>query len=155
MRRLTKQFELSSQCCDTLIRLGAREVGLKCVQLVSGFRQPLQCRSLLGRHWLVIGHRPLVRARIAPVNPTRRASLARAPATYPRRGQYRQETLIARFGGDVLMPDVRHLIAECPAEGRAGPSERGVLRGSARAIVTEVRCLVGRATLDYGLGGPS
>jgi hypothetical protein len=32
----------------------------------------------------------------------------------PRKGQYRQETLIARFGGDVLMPDVRHLIAECP-----------------------------------------
>jgi hypothetical protein len=29
----------------------------------------------------------------------------------PRRGQYRKETLIARFGGDVLMPDVRHLIA--------------------------------------------
>jgi hypothetical protein len=25
----------------------------------------------------------------------------------PRRGQYRKETLIARFGGDVLMPDVR------------------------------------------------
>jgi hypothetical protein len=32
----------------------------------------------------------------------------------PRRGQYRKETLIARFGGDVLMPDVRHLIAQCP-----------------------------------------
>jgi hypothetical protein len=27
----------------------------------------------------------------------------------PRRGQYRKETLIVRFGGDVLMPDVRHL----------------------------------------------
>jgi hypothetical protein len=25
-----------------------------------------------------------------------------------------KETLLARFGGDVLMPDVRHLIAECP-----------------------------------------
>jgi hypothetical protein len=32
----------------------------------------------------------------------------------PRRGQYRKETLVARFNGDVLMPDVRHLIAECP-----------------------------------------
>jgi hypothetical protein len=31
-----------------------------------------------------------------------------------RKGQYRKETLIARFGGDVLMPDVRHLIAQCP-----------------------------------------
>jgi hypothetical protein len=31
----------------------------------------------------------------------------------PRRGQYRKETLIARFGGDVLMPDVRQLIAQC------------------------------------------
>jgi hypothetical protein len=30
----------------------------------------------------------------------------------PRRSQYRKDTLIARFGGDVLMPDV--LIAECP-----------------------------------------
>jgi hypothetical protein len=28
------------------------------------------------------------------------------------RGQYRMETLIAQFGGDVLMPDVRHLIAQ-------------------------------------------
>jgi len=32
----------------------------------------------------------------------------------PRRGQYRKNTLVARFGGDVLMPDVRHLIAQCP-----------------------------------------
>jgi hypothetical protein len=33
----------------------------------------------------------------------------------PRVGQYRKETLIARFGGDVLMSDVRHyLIAQCP-----------------------------------------
>jgi hypothetical protein len=38
----------------------------------------------------------------------------------PRRGQYRKETLIARFGGDVLMPDVRHLIAERPR--RDGPA---------------------------------
>jgi hypothetical protein len=33
------------------------------------------------------------------------------PASRPRRGQYRNETMIARFGGDVLMPDMRHLIA--------------------------------------------
>jgi hypothetical protein len=39
----------------------------------------------------------------------------------PRRGQYRKETLIARFGGDVLMPDVRHLIAECPRPLRSEP----------------------------------
>jgi hypothetical protein len=32
----------------------------------------------------------------------------------PRRGQYRKETLVARFGGDVLMPDVLHLVAQCP-----------------------------------------
>jgi len=32
----------------------------------------------------------------------------------PRRGQYRKDTLIARFGGDVLMPDFQHLIAQCP-----------------------------------------
>jgi hypothetical protein len=30
------------------------------------------------------------------------------------RVQYRKDTLIARFGGDVLMPGVRHLIAQCP-----------------------------------------
>jgi len=29
----------------------------------------------------------------------------------PRKGQYRKQTLLARFGGDVKMPDVRHLIA--------------------------------------------
>jgi hypothetical protein len=38
----------------------------------------------------------------------------------PRRGQYRKETLIARFGGDVLMPDVRHLIADARARMRQG-----------------------------------
>jgi hypothetical protein len=38
----------------------------------------------------------------------------------PRRGQYRKETLLARFGGDVLMPDVRHLIAECPRKDAPG-----------------------------------
>jgi hypothetical protein len=36
----------------------------------------------------------------------------------PRRGQYRKETLVARFGGDVLMPDVRHPIAAMPARMR-------------------------------------
>jgi hypothetical protein len=30
----------------------------------------------------------------------------------PGRGQYRKKTLIARFGGHALMPDVRHLIAQ-------------------------------------------
>jgi hypothetical protein len=38
----------------------------------------------------------------------------------PRRGQYRKKTLVARFGGDVLMPDVRHLIAECPRKDAPG-----------------------------------
>jgi hypothetical protein len=38
----------------------------------------------------------------------------------PRRGQYRKETLIARFGGDVLMPDVRRLIAQCPRKDAPG-----------------------------------
>jgi hypothetical protein len=36
----------------------------------------------------------------------------------PRSGQYRKDTLVARFGGDVLMPDVRHLIAQCPRSSR-------------------------------------
>jgi hypothetical protein len=38
----------------------------------------------------------------------------------PRRGQYRSETLVARFGDDVLMPDVRRLIAECPRKDAPG-----------------------------------
>jgi hypothetical protein len=38
----------------------------------------------------------------------------------PRRGQYRKDTLIARFGADVLMPDVRHLIAQCPRKDAPG-----------------------------------
>jgi hypothetical protein len=32
----------------------------------------------------------------------------------------RTETLIARFGGDVLMPDVRHLIAQRPRKDAPG-----------------------------------
>jgi hypothetical protein len=38
----------------------------------------------------------------------------------PRRGQYRKETLIARSGGELLMPDVRHLIAQCPRKDAPG-----------------------------------
>jgi hypothetical protein len=38
----------------------------------------------------------------------------------PRRGQYRKEKLIERFGGVVLTPDVRHLIAECPRKDAPG-----------------------------------
>jgi hypothetical protein len=57
----------------------------------------------------------------------------------PRRGQYRNETLVARFGGDVLMPDVRQSIAERPRENAPGAAcgvyytdlrERRDLRGS-------------------------
>jgi hypothetical protein len=43
----------------------------------------------------------------------------------PRKGQYRKETLLARFGGDVLMPDVRHLIAECPRKDAPGAARVG------------------------------
>jgi hypothetical protein len=49
----------------------------------------------------------------------------------PRRGQYKKETLIARFGGDVLMPDVRHLIAECPRKDAPGVA-RGVFYADLR-----------------------
>jgi hypothetical protein len=52
----------------------------------------------------------------------------------PRRGQYRKETLIARFGGDVLMPDVRHLIAQCPRKDAPGTACGVVLRGFARDV---------------------
>jgi hypothetical protein len=30
-----------------------------------------------------------------------------------RRGQYRRQSLINRFGGDVVLPDLRTLIADC------------------------------------------
>jgi len=42
MRRLAKQFELGGQHRDTHIRLGAREVRLKCLSLISSFRQSLK-----------------------------------------------------------------------------------------------------------------
>jgi hypothetical protein len=38
----------------------------------------------------------------------------------PRPGQYCKETLIARLGDDVLMPDVRHLIAQSPRKDAPG-----------------------------------
>ena len=57
MRWLVKQFELSGQHRDAQIRLVAREVRLKCVELVSGFRQSLKRSSLRGCHWRVGGHR--------------------------------------------------------------------------------------------------
>ena len=52
MRWSVKQFELSDQRRDTQIGLGALEVRLKCVQLVSSFRQPLEraaCSAVIGR----------------------------------------------------------------------------------------------------------
>src|SRR6516164_6953126 len=51
MRRLAKQFELGGQHRDTHICLGAREVRLKCLSLISSFRQSLKRFSLLGSHW--------------------------------------------------------------------------------------------------------
>jgi hypothetical protein len=44
--------------------------------------------------------------------PYRMARLARDLCR--RRGQYRKDALITRLGGDVLMSNVRHLIAQCP-----------------------------------------
>ena len=35
-------------------------------------------------------------------------------------GQYRKETLIEKFGGDVLVQDVRLLIAQCPRKDAPG-----------------------------------
>lgn len=40
--------------------------------------------------------------------------------------QYRKDTLIAKFGGDVLMPDLRYLIANCPRRDAPGKSLRGL-----------------------------
>jgi hypothetical protein len=38
----------------------------------------------------------------------------------PRRRQHRKGTLIRRFGGDVTMPDLRHLITRCPRKDAPG-----------------------------------
>ena len=57
MRRPVKQFELGGQHRDAQISFGAREVWLKCLSLVGGFRQSLERCSLLGCHWPVGGHR--------------------------------------------------------------------------------------------------
>ena len=31
-----------------------------------------------------------------------------------RKGQYRKATLVAKFGPDVVMPDLLHKVADCP-----------------------------------------
>jgi hypothetical protein len=49
----------------------------------------------------------------------------------PRIITYRKDMLIARFGGDVLMPDVRHLIAQCPRKDASGVA-RGVFYADLR-----------------------
>jgi hypothetical protein len=57
----------------------------------------------------------------------------------PRRGQYRKEMLIARFGGDVLMPDVGHLIAQCAAVFRSRRLLRCVDRYGSPQIFIDIR----------------
>jgi hypothetical protein len=37
-----------------------------------------------------------------------------------RAGRYRKEHLIARFGGDVTLPDLRHEIAQCERHEKMG-----------------------------------
>ena len=58
----------------------------------------------------------------------------------PRRGQYRKDTLVAKFGRDVLMPDLRYLVANCPdkdAPGAAcGVYYADLREGSARVEVS-------------------
>jgi hypothetical protein len=38
----------------------------------------------------------------------------------PRKGQYRKETLMGRFGADITMPDLRQKIANCPRRDAPG-----------------------------------
>src|SRR6516164_3551714 len=57
MRWLVKPFEFGGQHRDAHIRLSAREVRLKCIQLISSFRQSHKRCGLLGRHWLVSSER--------------------------------------------------------------------------------------------------
>jgi hypothetical protein len=37
-----------------------------------------------------------------------------------RRGQYHKTTLIAKYGGEHTLPDLRHLIARCERDGKPG-----------------------------------
>ena len=37
-----------------------------------------------------------------------------------RRGQYRKETLAARFGADTVLPDLLVKVAQCPRHGELG-----------------------------------
>jgi hypothetical protein len=37
-----------------------------------------------------------------------------------RKGQHRKETLLALYGADVTMADLRHLIAKCERHGQLG-----------------------------------
>ena len=37
-----------------------------------------------------------------------------------RSGQYRKETLAARFGADVALPDLLPMVAQCPRHGQLG-----------------------------------
>ncbi len=53
-------------------------------------------------------------------------SLAFTPVTFVRlacercgrKGQYRKSALIARFGADIALPDLRHEIAQCDRRGK-------------------------------------
>jgi hypothetical protein len=37
-----------------------------------------------------------------------------------RKGQYRLDTLVAKYGLEITMPDLRHMIAHCPRHGAPG-----------------------------------
>ncbi len=41
-----------------------------------------------------------------------------------RSGQYRKATLIERFGQEVSLPDLRHLLARCERRGKLGDACR-------------------------------
>ena len=63
----------------------------------------------------------------------------------PRSGQYRKETLVALYGGDVKMPDLRHKIAHCPRFDAPGAA-CGVYYADLRKGVSDAaRCLIGIA----------
>jgi hypothetical protein len=83
MRRLAQQFELGGQYRDTHIRLGACEVGLKCVSLVSSFRQSLKRCSLLGSHWL--GRVQFQQSKVAASDEVKSCTLMKRPKTIKHR----------------------------------------------------------------------
>ena len=61
-----------------------------------------------------------------------------------RTGQYRKENLIAQFGPDISLPDLRHEIAQCERRGRSTTRARCITLGWRELDVAEIDAEVRR-----------